>query len=137
LRGFEGTVRLLGVDINEPAYNPLLMTPALEDSDLQAALSELSADWKVEERPDERGDRGVAVELVRAYRFASFDDVIQFMAEAARFISATDHHPAWENEYRTLRVRLSTWDAKGRISSKDVRLARYLDALFREYAART
>jgi pterin-4a-carbinolamine dehydratase len=111
------------------------MTPALADSDLEAALSELSDDWKVEERPDERAENGVARELVRAYPFASFEDAIHFMVAASRFISATDHHPAWENEYRTLRVRLSTWDAKGRISSKDVRLARYLDGLFREYAA--
>ncbi|MFN7981382.1 MAG: 4a-hydroxytetrahydrobiopterin dehydratase [Vicinamibacterales bacterium] len=66
-------------------------------------------------------------ELHRTYRFHSFDDALAFMQAAAPVINRIDHHPRWENSYRTVAVWLSTWDAGHSITALDVDLARHLD----------
>jgi pterin-4a-carbinolamine dehydratase len=91
------------------------------------------AAWRRVERPLERGKDGTAHELVRTFKFRSYQDAVHFMLTASRFIDQTDHHPNWEHQYRDLRVRLSTWDIGHRISYRDTRLAAYLDDLHREY----
>jgi pterin-4a-carbinolamine dehydratase len=42
------------------------------------------------------------------------------------------HHPRWENQWRTVTVYLSTWDIGYRVSALDIALARTLDALYEE-----
>jgi pterin-4a-carbinolamine dehydratase len=71
--------------------------------------------------------------LRRAYEFPSFEDAIHFIATAARFVTRTEHHPAWENVWRTVIVHLTTFDIGHRPSVFDLRLAEYLDDLYREY----
>lgn len=107
--------------------------PPLSETDLKAAMDRLPPNWTLEERASEHADNGIGVELIRSYLFASFEDAIHFMMTASRYITATAHHPFWENQYQTIRVRLSTWDAELKISHKDIRLAQYLDQLFRDY----
>ncbi len=75
---------------------------------------------------------GPSTELYRTYRFSSFDDALAFMMAAAPVINRLNHHPRWENSYRTVSVWLSTWDAGHAVTSLDVELARRLD----EVAAR-
>ena len=80
---------------------------------------------------DADADDGVA--LFRSYRFRSFEDAVHFMATAARFIARTEHHPAWGNVWRTVTVRLTTFDIGHQPSVWDLRLAEYLDKLYSEY----
>jgi pterin-4a-carbinolamine dehydratase len=69
-------------------------------------------------------------ELHRVFRFATFDDALRFMQGAAQFINTTNHHPRWENAFRTLSVWLSTWDSGHVISEKDFELAKHLNQLW-------
>ncbi len=58
------------------------------------------------------------------------------MAEAAKHISIVQHpqhHPRWENTWRTVRVWLTTWDIGHKLSQYDLDLAQYLDNLFGKY----
>jgi 4a-hydroxytetrahydrobiopterin dehydratase len=38
-----------------------------------------------------------------------------------------NHHPEWMNVYKTVAVRLNTHDAGGKVTAKDVELARRLE----------
>lgn len=113
---------------------PVDRSPELPDRDVQEALQRLPG-WRLEERDSAKGKNGVAMELVSTLKFRVFEDVIHFMSTAARYISTTDHHPFWENQYKDLRIRLSTWDIGLRISAKDIRLAEYLQRLHRDYVS--
>lgn len=70
------------------------------------------------------------VELFRELKFREFLDVIRFMREVAAGCQILDHHPRWENIYRTLRVYLTTWGIGHQVSDRDVQLARYLDEAY-------
>ena len=63
------------------------------------------------------------------FEFASFEDAIAFMGGAARRISEMDHHPRWENIWRTVSVWLTTWDIGQKPTELDLQLARYLEEL--------
>jgi 4a-hydroxytetrahydrobiopterin dehydratase len=68
--------------------------------------------------------------LYREYKFADFVSAFGFMASAALVAEKLDHHPEWFNVYGTVRVHLTTHDAKG-ITALDVKLARAMDDLAR------
>ena len=72
-------------------------------------------------------------ELKKVYCFASFEDAMDFMAAAARHISSVDHHPRWENRFRTVTVWLSTWSAGDSPSRLDIELAQFMDGLYGDY----
>ena len=72
-------------------------------------------------------------ELVKTYEFASFEDAINFIATASIHISGVNHHPRWENIWRSVTVWLTTWDIGHKPSRFDLDLAAYLDALFKNY----
>jgi pterin-4a-carbinolamine dehydratase len=71
-------------------------------------------------------------ELHRSFRFGSFDEALAFMQSAAPFINRTNHHPRWENAFKTLNVWLSTWDSGHVVSAKDFDLAQHLNQLWDE-----
>ena len=48
---------------------------------------------------------------------------------AVPFIGQLNHHPRWENVYRTLTISLSTHDIGDRVSALDFELATYFDEL--------
>lgn len=112
---------------------PVDRSPALPREELDAKLRELN-EWRRVERPVTRGKAGTSEELLRIFKFQSFEDAMHFMSTAARFVSQTGHHPFWENQYKDLRVSLTSWDVGHRITYKDVRLAEYLERLYRDYA---
>jgi pterin-4a-carbinolamine dehydratase len=101
---------------------------------LAQILTDLPA-WRVETSQildDPRVTQGTKVELVRTFQFRSFVDVINFMSTAAPSIDAMDHHPRWENVWRTLIVRVTTWDIGHQLSDRDSVLARYLERLYKD-----
>jgi pterin-4a-carbinolamine dehydratase len=111
---------------------PVDRSPRMAETDLHDALQRLPG-WRVESRDSGRGLDHKAEELVTTLKFKSFEDAVHFIATASRYVSALDHHPFWENQYKDVRIRLTTWDIGMRITSKDVRLAEYLQWLHREY----
>lgn len=72
-------------------------------------------------------------ELRKNFTFASFVDAADFMHRASTFFEAEEHHPRWSNEWRIVTVGLTTWDAKNRITVRDLEVADGLDALYLEF----
>ncbi len=62
--------------------------------------------------------------LAKTFKFGSFREAISFMVHAAFEADAMNHHPEWTNVYDRLSIRLSTHDAGGKVTAKDVELAR-------------
>tara|TARA_R110000851_G_scaffold59319_7_gene137276 strand:+ start:424 stop:717 length:294 start_codon:yes stop_codon:yes gene_type:complete len=72
-----------------------------------------------------KGDRDV---IEKTYKFADFKTAWAFMTGTAIKADGMDHHPEWFNVYNKVEVTLTTHDVDG-VSSKDVELAEYMDAL--------
>ncbi|MFM7749677.1 MAG: 4a-hydroxytetrahydrobiopterin dehydratase [Opitutaceae bacterium] len=66
--------------------------------------------------------------LEREYQFADFRAAIAFMVRASFEAEAVNHHPGWTNVFNRVNIRLTTHDAGGRVTAKDVDLARRFDA---------
>jgi pterin-4a-carbinolamine dehydratase len=114
---------------------PMKLPPApIAESELQLLLEEDLPDWQIVKGPAYAKPEVTAVELRREFTFRSFRDAMAFMSEVADFAEESNHHPRWENIFRTLIVHLSTWDIGHRISVLDVMFASYLDRKFVTYA---
>jgi pterin-4a-carbinolamine dehydratase len=103
----------------------------LNADEIQSRLASCPG-WTVVTSPLPDDPSKTRTELHRVYRFASFDGALAFMQAAAPFINRTDHHPRWENAFKTLKVWLSTWDSGHVISEKDFELATHLNQLWDE-----
>jgi pterin-4a-carbinolamine dehydratase len=110
-----------------PYPYPLLEIKALDDQNLERLGTRLP-EWLIVPRAS-----GTGRELTRTFKFESFQDVIHFMNTASRFIARTDHHPEWTNIWRSLVVRLTSWDVGAKPTMLDVDLANYLDDLYKSY----
>jgi pterin-4a-carbinolamine dehydratase len=109
---------------------PAKYPSALTDKELKEFLEQHST-WKPVNRVGTKGEK--RTELMRSYEFASFDDAMHFMLSAARHISNINHHPDWENIWRTVTVWLTTWDIGCKLSHYDIELAQYLDEIYGSY----
>ncbi len=69
--------------------------------------------------------------LVKTLTFKNFREALAFMLKAGFEADAMDHHPDWTNVYNRVVVRLKTHDAGGRVTAKDVELAKRMEALGR------
>jgi 4a-hydroxytetrahydrobiopterin dehydratase len=69
--------------------------------------------------------------ITRTFQFRDFSEAWGFMSRVALLAEAQDHHPEWFNVYAKVEVTLTTHDAgaSGGLSSRDVRLARSIDAM--------
>jgi pterin-4a-carbinolamine dehydratase len=106
-----------------------MRVPALSESVLHEALGSLPG-WEPVQSMLARDYPNSRVELRRAYRFNSFKKAMEFMQLARVPIQKADHHPRWENQWRTVVVHLSTWDIGYRISKLDIDLAHELDSVY-------
>jgi pterin-4a-carbinolamine dehydratase len=118
-----------------PLPHPVVNPKSLTETEIDDALQWLP-EWQLTSRviPGKEPNKGK--ELMRTYVFACFEDAMDFMAEAAKHISIVQdpqHHPRWENTWRTVRVWLTTWDIGHKLSQYDLDLAQYLDNLFGKY----
>lgn len=93
------------------------MNAPLKPAEIQNAMSQLEG-WSLE------GDA-----LVKTYEFKSFREAMSFMVRAGFEAEAMNHHPDWTNVYNRVVVRLSTHDAGGKVTAKDVELAKRLQAI--------
>ncbi|NQV52025.1 MAG: 4a-hydroxytetrahydrobiopterin dehydratase [Flavobacteriales bacterium] len=67
--------------------------------------------------------------LIRTFEFADFKEAWSFMGEVAELAESHQHHPNWTNVYNRVTIVLSTHDADGAITEKDIALAEAIDAL--------
>ncbi len=68
--------------------------------------------------------------IVREYRLGGFPDAVAFVVRLSFVAEAADHHPDLDIRYDRVRVSLRT-HSQGGITSKDIDLARAVDALGR------
>lgn len=68
--------------------------------------------------------------LHRELSFSNFQEAFGFMAQAALFSEAKNHHPEWFNVYNKVVVDLATHDVGG-ISQKDFDWARAANTFYR------
>lgn len=66
--------------------------------------------------------------LVKSFKFGSFKEALAFMVRVGFEAEALNHHPEWTNCYNRVEVRLSTHDAGGKVTAKDVELAQRMEA---------
>ena len=88
------------------------MSTPLTDEDIRAALVALPG-WALERDA-----------LAKTFKFGSFREAMSYMVRAGFEAEAMDHHPEWTNVYNRVAVRLNTHDAGGKVTAKDVELAK-------------
>ena len=93
------------------------MPPRLSDLEIQRALGSLPG-WA------RRGDA-----LTKTLTFATFREAIGFMVRAGFEAEAMNHHPEWTNVYNRVSIRLNTHDAGGKVTKKDVELAKRIQEI--------
>ncbi len=93
------------------------MTQPLKSAEIEKELQSLDG-WTVE------GDK-----LTRQFSFADFREAMAFMVRVAFEAEELAHHPEFFNVYKDVRIQLATHDAGGKITSKDIALAKRIDAI--------
>lgn len=64
--------------------------------------------------------------IQKQYVFADFNAAFAWMSRVAMQAEKLDHHPEWDNVYKTVNVVLSTHDAGG-VSALDIAMAKFMD----------
>jgi 4a-hydroxytetrahydrobiopterin dehydratase len=67
--------------------------------------------------------------LSKTFRFADFRMAMAFMVRASFEADAMDHHPEWTNVYDRVSILLNTHSAGGKVTAKDVELARRIEGI--------
>jgi 4a-hydroxytetrahydrobiopterin dehydratase len=90
------------------------MTEPLSPEEIEEALGGLPG-WSFE------GDK-----LHREYRFGSFKEALSFIVRIGLHAEEANHHPEIFNVYSTVKIALNTHDAGGKVTDKDVALAKVI-----------
>lgn len=109
-----------------PGVNP---TP-LSDKEIAELLSERLPSWTVAKSPLPQDPGILRYELQRTYNFQSFLGAISFMNLVAPACDIANHHPRWENIFKTIYVSWTTWDIGHKPSKLDVQMAEYFDLAY-------
>jgi len=96
------------------------MTERLEGAARRQALGALSGWSEVEGRDA----------ITKTFTFQDFNQAFGWMSRVALAAEKMDHHPEWQNVYRTVEVTLATHSAGG-VTQRDIALAKAMD----EFAA--
>ena len=67
--------------------------------------------------------------LAKNFKFGSFREAMSFMTRVAFDAEAMNHHPEWTNVYNRVAIRLNTHDAGGKVTAKDVELAKRIQEI--------
>lgn len=106
---------------------PTINIAPLTQAEISTELQRLRG-WSVTATPHPEQPHITRNELFKSFEFRSFRQAMQFMGTATDEIDQRQHHPRWENIWRTVRVWLATWDVESQISRLDIELAEFLDA---------
>jgi len=90
---------------------------SLTETELEMALTDLEG-WEVEDD-----------KLTKLFKFESFREAMAFLMRLAFEVEDMNHHPEIENVYNKVRFSLTTHEAGGKITKKDVKLARLIEGL--------
>ncbi len=93
------------------------MAKPLSPDEINAALATLH-DWSL------AGDA-----LAKEFKFDSFCAALAFMVRVGFEAEAADHHPEWTNVYNRVTIRLNTHSAGGKVTAKDVELAKAIEKI--------
>ena len=99
-----------------------------------AAILKSLPGWTEEVSPLPGQEPLKQVELRKAFEFSSFQRALEFMREVAESVEKMQHHPRWENIWRTVTIWLSTWDIGHKPSHLDVDLAREIERIYTKYS---
>lgn len=90
---------------------------ALTKTEIETALQDLEG-WEHEDDS-----------LMKTMEFADFRHAMAFMVRVAFAAEEQGHHPEWYNVYKTVAIQLSTHDADGKVTEKDIKLAKAIDGI--------
>ena len=93
----------------------------LSDQELKKALSNLEG-WAY------KNDK-----IHKEISFENFKEAISFMIRVGFEAEAQGHHPEWLNVYNSVSISLSTHDAGGKVTDKDIKLAKAIDKVSKLY----
>ena len=93
------------------------MSKPLSNDAIQSALSDLPG-WS---HADDK--------LRKTFKFGSFREAMGFIVRIGFEAEAANHHPELFNVYSTVEIALSTHDADGKLTSKDVDLAQAIERI--------
>jgi 4a-hydroxytetrahydrobiopterin dehydratase len=94
-----------------------MSSSVLSAEQVRSALEELDG-WAYEDQ-----------HLSKTYRFGSFAEAVSFIVRLAFEAEKQNHHPDLRNVYDRVEIALSTHEAGDRVTDRDIRLARAIDAL--------
>ena len=69
---------------------------------------------------------------IKVFKFKDFKSAFSWMTFLAFVSESQDHHPEWKNVYNKIEVTLTTHDL-GRLSERDINLAKEMDKEFEKY----
>ena len=96
------------------------MTDKLSDEARSSDLAPLLATgWALVEGRDA---------ITKSFVFGNFVEAFGWMTRVALWAEKLNHHPEWDNVYKTVNVVLTTHDAGG-LSALDIKLAQKMDSL--------
>jgi pterin-4a-carbinolamine dehydratase len=121
-----GFVRASAAKVRYPS--PMVTLGELTAQELSEGLGRLPG-WKIIGSEPSAGVPTLRTELAKTFEFSSFVDAIRFMGEAVPRIEEMQHHPRWENIWRSVSVHLTTWDIGHKPSRLDLELAEHLEEL--------
>jgi len=93
------------------------MSHGLGDSEIEVALSGLPG-WVLEND-----------QLVKTFVCANFREAVTFLMRLSFEAEEMNHHPELKNVYNRVQIALTTHEAGGKVTEKDVKLAKKIEAL--------
>ena len=93
------------------------MPTTLTNAQITAALESLSG-WTFQ------NDK-----ITKTYQFGSFKEAMSFIVRLSYEAEALNHHPELFNVYSTVRIALNTHDAGGKVTAKDLDLAKTIEEI--------
>lgn len=87
----------------------------LSEAEIDEQLKTLK-DWNFEDN-----------RIGKTFEFSNFKEALTFMVRVGFEAEAQGHHPEWYNVYKTVAIQLCTHDADGKVTEKDIKLARAIE----------
>lgn len=94
------------------------MAQPLTSEEIEKALQDLP-EW---EYADDK--------ISKEFSFDNFRDAVSFLVRISYEAEDQVHHPEIMNVYNTVNISLSTHDAGGKVTGKDVKLAKSIESLY-------
>jgi 4a-hydroxytetrahydrobiopterin dehydratase len=94
------------------------MAQPLTSEEIEKALQDLP-EWEYAED-----------KISKEFSFDNFRDAVSFLMRISFEAEEQVHHPEIMNVYNTVNISLSTHDAGGKVTGKDVKLAKSIESLY-------